>query len=95
MTSRQNLDFALKVSHDAGHFLCDFTYFNSLAYCYKAQKRRQAAFLHVPASRAEPVDQYVKDIDRGREVVLQLIRSIVESEVARPEANLCATGELK
>lgn len=77
-------DLLLKVSQDAGHFLCDYIYFNSLANCYKAQERRRVAFLHVPAVRPVPADVYQESIDLGREIAIQLLRSIVESELAGP-----------
>lgn len=71
----------MKTSRDAGHFLCDYIYFNSLANCYKAGERRRVAFLHVPAVKPVPVEVYQESIDLGREIAIQLLRSIVESEL--------------
>ncbi|KAK7745065.1 hypothetical protein SLS53_003300 [Cytospora paraplurivora] len=85
-------DLNLKISQDAGHFLCDYIYFNSLAACYKAQERRRVAFLHVPAVRSVPANLYQESIDLGREIAIQLLRSIVESELAGP--NLTAEAAL-
>lgn len=85
-------DLTLKVSQDAGHFLCDYIYFNSLATCYKAQERRRVAFLHVPAVKHVPVDLYQESIDLGREIAIQLLRSIVESELTKP--NLAAEAQI-
>ncbi|KUI68010.1 Pyroglutamyl-peptidase 1 [Cytospora mali] len=78
-------DLVLKTSRDAGHFLCDYIYFNSLASCYKTQQRRRVAFMHVPAVKPLPADAYQESIDLGREIAIQLLRSIVESELAGPQ----------
>ena len=52
-----------------------------MAHLYKAGDRRKVVFLHVPAN-VEP-----EVVNSGKEVVLQLIRSIVESELSRKGAN--------
>ncbi|KAK4246875.1 Pyroglutamyl-peptidase 1 [Corynascus novoguineensis] len=75
--SPQHLD--LRISEDAGHYLCDFIYYSSLAHLEKAGERRRVLFLHVP-SDASP-----HSISVGRELLLQLVRSLVESEVVRRE----------
>jgi pyrrolidone-carboxylate peptidase len=67
----------LRISEDAGHYLCDFTYFSSLAYLYRMGMRRRVLFLHVPSDASE------HSVALGRELVLQLVRSIVESELAK------------
>jgi pyrrolidone-carboxylate peptidase len=67
----------LRISEDAGHYLCDFIYFSSLAHLYKAGERRRVVFLHVPSDASE------HSIATGTEVMLQLVRSVVESEMAR------------
>lgn len=67
----------LRISEDAGHYLCDFIYFSSLAHLYKAGERRRVLFLHVPSDASE------HSIAVGRELMLQLVRSVVESEMAR------------
>ena len=72
---QDNLD--LRVSEDAGRYLCDFIYFSSLAHLHKAGEQRKVVFLHVPSDCAE------KNIANGKELVLQLVRSLVESELAR------------
>ncbi|KAK3900960.1 Pyroglutamyl-peptidase 1, partial [Staphylotrichum tortipilum] len=69
----------LRISEDAGHYMCDFIYFSSLAYLYKAGEKRRVLFLHVPSDASE------HSIATGRELVLQLVRSVVESEVVRRE----------
>ncbi|SPQ18640.1 7f6dfdf9-3e87-42ff-86fd-b96b084d773a [Thermothielavioides terrestris] len=67
----------LRISEDAGHYLCDFIYFSSLAHLYKAGEPRKVLFLHVPSDASE------NSVALGRELLLQLVRSVVESEVAR------------
>ncbi|POS70557.1 hypothetical protein DHEL01_v211052 [Diaporthe helianthi] len=80
-------DLALKSSEDAGHFLCDYIYFNSLAACHRAGQRKRVLFMHVPAVRAEPADSYNASIALGREVAIQLLRSLVESELTAERAS--------
>lgn len=84
----QNNHIPLKISTNAGHFLCDYIYFNSLAQFFKAQQRKTVAFLHVPAARPEPEQQYQEAIATGREIAIQLIRSIMESELSREDSSL-------
>lgn len=81
----QNNHIPLKVSTNAGNFLCDYIYFNSLAQCFRAKQRSTVAFLHVPAAKAEPEQQYQDAVATGREVAIQLIRSIMESELSRED----------
>ncbi|KAH6847446.1 hypothetical protein B0I37DRAFT_445699 [Chaetomium sp. MPI-CAGE-AT-0009] len=69
----------LRVSEDAGHYLCDFIYFSSLAHLEKAGERRRVLFLHVPSDASE------HSVATGRELLLQLVRSVVESEIAARE----------
>lgn len=67
----------LRISEDAGRYLCDFIYFSSLAHLCKLGEKRKVLFLHVPSDAGE------KDIATGRELLLQLVRSVVESETAK------------
>ncbi|KAG7292609.1 hypothetical protein NEMBOFW57_002644 [Staphylotrichum longicolle] len=67
----------LRISEDAGHYLCDFIYFSSLAHLYKAGVERKVLFLHVPSDASE------HSVAIGRELVLQLVRAVVESEMVR------------
>ncbi|KAI1036850.1 hypothetical protein LB503_002905 [Fusarium chuoi] len=64
----------LRISEDAGHFMCDFIYYSSLSELWKLQRPRNALFLHVPAD-ASPTS-----VAKGRELTLNLIRSVVESD---------------
>ncbi|CAK4031767.1 peptidase C15, pyroglutamyl peptidase I [Lecanosticta acicola] len=71
----------LQASNDAGHYLCDYIYFNSLAYFGRKSgvmeggeaKDRPVLFLHVPAESDGDM------IDRGRAVALALIRAMADS----------------
>ncbi|KAL9096489.1 MAG: hypothetical protein Q9165_001486 [Trypethelium subeluteriae] len=71
-------DIDLRLSDDAGHFLCDFIYFSSLSTYYRLNRRREdgerpVLFLHIPAKAEED------DILKGRETAVALIRAMVES----------------
>ncbi|KAK3329687.1 hypothetical protein B0H66DRAFT_541800 [Apodospora peruviana] len=70
-------DLDLKISENAGRYLCDFIYFSSLAHLHKAGEKRKVVFLHVPSDCSE------KSIKDGKELVIQLVRSLVESELGR------------
>jgi hypothetical protein len=48
-----------------------------LATCYKQEKKRKVVFFHVPA---DPTGGMIK---QGQEIAVNLIRSIVESEVVK------------
>ncbi|KAK2066465.1 hypothetical protein P8C59_000285 [Phyllachora maydis] len=75
--SARGADLDLRISEDPGRFLCDFIYFSSLAHLWKAGERRRVLFLHVPCVASET------DVATGKDLVIQLIRSMVESELAR------------
>lgn len=74
-------DADVRISEDAGHFLCDFIYYSSLSHLYShhPNRPRKVLFLHVPT------DANDETIPRGRELALSLIRSVVESEVLARE----------
>lgn len=81
LTCSAQKDAQLRISEDAGHFLCDFIYYSSLSHLYAHHpgKPRKVLFMHVPADANE------QTIPRGVEMALGLIRSIAESEVAASE----------
>ncbi|KAI9808924.1 MAG: hypothetical protein M1827_007149 [Pycnora praestabilis] len=67
----------LRPSADAGRYLCEFTYYASLARYYQAQSDHQGdkpvMFLHVPADHSEQA------LQRGKDVAIGLTRALVES----------------
>ena len=68
-------------SDDPGRFLCDYLYFNSLAWFGRNNHCREGSdpaarpvlFLHVPAEASQRI------VDRGREVTTALIEAMVET----------------
>ncbi|KHN96413.1 Peptidase C15, pyroglutamyl peptidase I-like protein [Metarhizium album ARSEF 1941] len=69
-------DMDLRVSEDPGRYLCDFIYYSSLAQLYKEKRPRKVVFLHVPSDSSEAF------VTQGRELAINLIRALVESETA-------------
>lgn len=67
----------LRVSEDAGRYMCDFIYYSSLARRWRQGRPRRVTFLHVPADASD------RTVALGRELAVNLIRAIVESEVVR------------
>ncbi len=63
----------VRISEDAGRYLCDFIYYSSLAHLTKKEEERRVVFLHVP------VDSNAAAITTGVEVTVELIRAIVQS----------------
>ena len=64
----------LKISHDAGHFLCDFIFFTSLAERWRqGDENPKVNFLHVPSNTDE------KSIELGTKVAEGLIKAVVIS----------------
>ncbi|KAL3419070.1 pyroglutamyl peptidase [Phlyctema vagabunda] len=63
----------VRPSEDAGHYLCDFIYYSSLAYLTKKNEDKRVVFLHVPV-QADPMS-----VRRGTEVAIELIRALVQS----------------
>jgi pyroglutamyl-peptidase len=68
---RQTTD--VRISEDAGRYLCDFIYYSSLAHLTKKEEQRRVVFLHVP------VDSDEASIKLGTEVTIELIRALVQS----------------
>lgn len=81
------LDLDLRISEDAGNYLCDFIYYSSQAILYKEQRKRNVVFFHVPAVASE------ENVTRGRMLAENLIRAIAESEMNKKmRATAEATG---
>lgn len=83
----------LRPSNNAGHYLCDFTYYACLLEYWRRDPkgRRPCMFLHVPSGLEE------EDIRRGREATLGLIAALVASDTAgnRSKNNKDIMGELE
>lgn len=72
------MDVDLRPSNNAGHYLCDFTYYACMLEYWRRDPKgpRPCMFLHVPSGLEE------EDIRRGRDVALGLISALVASEMA-------------
>jgi pyrrolidone-carboxylate peptidase len=71
----------VRISEDAGRYLCDFIYFSSLAHLLKKDEERRVVFLHVPVESDENA------VQTGTEVTLELIRALVQSMQAKKVAS--------
>ena len=72
-TERKTPD--VRLSPDAGNYMCGFIYYNSLAHYYSLDSSHlPVAFLHVP-----DLSSSKEKLDTGREVAIALIRALVES----------------
>ncbi|OJD12933.1 hypothetical protein AJ78_06539 [Emergomyces pasteurianus Ep9510] len=61
----------VRLSEDAGRYLCEFIYYTSLAHAYKERSNRSVVFLHVPGRTDDEAIQI------GREVAVGLVRCLV------------------
>lgn len=62
----------IRVSEDAGRYLCEFIFYTSLALALQEGRDRNVAFFHVPASCRDG------DVETGREIAIALIKTLVE-----------------
>lgn len=66
-------DVDTRCSDDAGHFVCGFQYYRSLEWFWEKQSDKMpVVFLHVPLL------QTVEQVASGKDVVIQLIRTLAE-----------------
>jgi pyroglutamyl-peptidase len=66
----------VRLSADAGNFLCGFIYYNSLAHYFSLDHaERPVAFMHVPDLSGDE-----NKLQEGREVTIALIKALVESK---------------
>ncbi len=83
-------DADCRASDDAGNYLCDFIYFNSLAWWRRKSKQRglegrshrPVLFLHVPA------ESDTETLGKGREVAVALIKAMGDVLHGQPRAEL-------
>ncbi|KAK2612439.1 hypothetical protein QQS21_001543 [Conoideocrella luteorostrata] len=68
-------DIDLRISENPGRFLCDWIYYCSLSHLLKASRPKKVCFFHVPCDASE------RSVSQGRELALNMIRAIAESEV--------------
>ena len=68
-------DLDVRLSRDAGRYLCEFIYYTSMALALQNGQDRNVAFLHVPASCED------EDIEKGTEATIGLIKALVSSWV--------------
>ncbi|KAL5334249.1 hypothetical protein BJX70DRAFT_378779 [Aspergillus crustosus] len=62
----------IRISEDAGRYLCEFIYYTSLALALQEGRDRNVVFFHVPSSCRD------EDVDTGKEVAIALIKALVE-----------------
>ncbi|KAJ4365611.1 hypothetical protein N0V83_008231 [Neocucurbitaria cava] len=67
----------VRLSPDAGNFMCGFIYYHSLAHYYSDEdgRRRPVAFLHVP-----DLSESEEKLREGWDVTVALIKALVESK---------------
>lgn len=64
-------DLDMRISHDPGHYLCDFIYYSSLSLAVQQDRDRNVLFLHVPGAAENA------DIERGKDITIALIKAMV------------------
>ncbi|OAA64813.1 Peptidase C15, pyroglutamyl peptidase I-like protein [Cordyceps fumosorosea ARSEF 2679] len=77
-------DMDLRISDDPGRYLCDFIYYSSLATLRRQERPGKVCFFHVPADASDLA------VERGRDLALNLIRSIAETEIAERKKGAAA-----
>jgi pyrrolidone-carboxylate peptidase len=61
----------VRISEDAGRYLCEFIFYTSLAHAFKQGQDRNVAFFHVPGAYNDQA------IETGREVAIALIKALI------------------
>ncbi|KAI5292004.1 hypothetical protein KEM52_006689 [Ascosphaera acerosa] len=62
----------VRLSHDAGRYVCEFIYYNSLVHAWEQGRPLSVVFVHVPVRREEG------DVEKGKDAVTGLIKAIVD-----------------
>lgn len=70
----------VRLSNEAGRYLCEFIYYTSLAYAMQCGRDRNVVFLHVPGWTDE------NSVERGKNVVIALIKALVTCWIDSPKA---------
>ncbi|RAL17674.1 putative pyroglutamyl peptidase type I [Aspergillus homomorphus CBS 101889] len=65
----------LRISNDAGRYLCEFIFYTSLSLAYREGQDRNVVFFHVPGSCTD------EDVAAGKEAAIALIKALVTSWV--------------
>lgn len=64
--------FPVEQSFDAGRFVCNYTYYQSMRLASQASRPVQALFVHVPRAEAMP-------LQRQKEVLWEILRELAET----------------
>ncbi|KAM5436397.1 putative pyroglutamyl-peptidase I [Microsporum ferrugineum] len=70
----------VRLSHDAGRYLCEYIYYTSLSMAWEEQRPRGVVFLHVPGWTDKA------SVEMGADVLVGLVRAMVESWIAERDA---------
>ncbi|KAL4867306.1 hypothetical protein BDV12DRAFT_122875 [Aspergillus spectabilis] len=62
----------IRISEDAGRYLCEFIFYTSLALALQEGRDRNVVFFHVPSSCRD------EDVNTGKEVAIALIKALVD-----------------
>lgn len=77
-------DSDVRLSEDAGRYLCEFIFYTSLALALQEGQDRNVVFFHVPALCGD------EDIESGKEVTIALIKALVSCWI--DESSVSADG---
>jgi hypothetical protein len=67
----------VRLSRDAGRYLCEFIFYTSLAQALRQGQHQNVVFLHVPGSCQE------EDIQKGKIIAIGLIKALVTCWISR------------
>ncbi|GES63542.1 peptidase C15, pyroglutamyl peptidase I-like protein [Aspergillus terreus] len=62
----------VRISHDAGRYLCEFIYYTSMALAFREGHDRNVVFFHVPAGCNDA------DVQKGRDAAIALIKALIQ-----------------
>ncbi|KAF3484412.1 uncharacterized protein GIQ15_03736 [Arthroderma uncinatum] len=72
--------FDVRLSHDAGRYLCEYIFYTSLSMAWEEQRPRGVAFLHVPGWTDKA------SVEMGADVLVGLVKAMVECWIADSDA---------